>query len=188
VAARTPWAVRPGGPGGPEDLPFLWEMLYEAACWRPEGLRPPWDEILARSRLPRYLEDWGRADDIAMIAVDPAGGHNIGAAWYRLFPANAPGYGFVDASTPEVAIGVAPDRRGRGVGGALIDTLLGAAKSQGFDALSLSVEADNPAARLYERKGFVGLFVDEKGSRTMRLKLSTVGARPGAVRTNGAQT
>ncbi len=169
--------------GGPEDLPFLWEMLYEAACWRPGGLRPPWDEILAGSRLPRYLEDCGRADDTAVIAVGPTDGRNIGAAWYRLFPANAPGYGFVDASTPEVAIGVVPDRRGRGVGGALLDTLLGAAKSQGFDALSLSVEPGNPAARLYERKGFVGLFVDEEGSRTMRAELSTVGAQTGAAQT-----
>jgi len=182
-----PWPVRPGGP---EDLPFLWEMLYEAVCWRPGGPRPPWDEILAdhSSRLPRYLEDWGRADDTAVIAVDPADGRNIGAAWYRLFPANAPGYGFVDASTPEVAIGVVSGWRGRGVGGALLDTLLGAAKSRGFDALSLSVEPGNPAARLYERKGFIELFVDEEGSRTMRAELSIVGARLGATQTNDAQT
>ncbi len=182
-----PWPVRPGGP---EDLPFLWEMLYEAVCWRPGGPRPPWDEIFAdySSRLPRYLEDWGRADDTAVIAVDPADRRNIGAAWYRLFPANAPGYGFVDASTPEVAIGVVSGWRGRGVGGALLDTLLGAAKSRGFDALSLSVEPGNPAARLYERKGFIELFVDEEGSRTMRAELFTVEARPGAVQTRDAQT
>ena len=123
-----------------------------------------------------------------MIAVDPAGGRGIGAAWYRLFSENAPGYGFVDASTPEVAIGVVPGWWGRGVGGALLDALLGAASSQGFAALSLSVELDNPAARLYERKGFVGLFVDEEGSRTMRAELSTVVARPGPAQADDAQT
>lgn len=163
-------------------------MLYEAVCWRPGGQRPPRDEALSRDRLPRYVEDWGRSDDTAVIAVDPAAGRGVGAAWYRLFPANAPGYGFVDASTPEVAIGVAPGWRGRGAGGVLLDALLGAARSRGFAALSLSVEPDNPAARLYERKGFVGLFVDEEGSRTMKANLSTVGARPGASQTDYAQT
>ncbi|MBA4114850.1 MAG: GNAT family N-acetyltransferase [Rubrobacter sp.] len=181
-----PWPVRPGGP---KDIPFLWEMLYEAVCWRPGGPRPPWGEILVESsRLSRYLEEWGRAEDTAVIAVDYTDGRDVGAAWYRLFLANAPGYGFVDAFTPEVAIGVAPGWRGRGVGGTLLDTLLGTAKSQGFDALSLSVEPDNPAARLYERKGFVGLFVDEEGSWTMRAELSAVGARPGAAQTDDAQT
>lgn len=185
VAGTGPFLIRPFQPG---DLGFLWEMLYEAVCWRPGGQRPPRDEVLSRDRIPRYVEDWGLLDDTAVIAVDPAGGRGIGAAWYRLFSENAPGYGFVDASTPEVAIGVVPGWRGRGVGGALLDALLGAASSQGFAALSLSVELDNPAARLYERKGFVGLFVDEEGSRTMRAELSTVVARPGPAQADDAQT
>lgn len=184
VAGAGPFLIRPFEPG---DLGFLREMLYEAVCWRPGGQRPPRDEAISRDRLPRYTEDWGRPDDTAVIAVDSADGRSIGAAWYRLFPEDAPGYGFVDASTPEVAIGVVPGWRGCGVGGALLDALLGAARSRGFAALSLNVEPGNPAAQLYERKGFVGLFVDKEGSRIMRAEFPTVGARPGATRTDVTQ-
>jgi len=149
------------------------EMLYEAVCWRPGAPRPPREEVLSESRTPRYLEGWGRPGDAAVVAVDPDNGGGVGAAWYRLFPPEAPGYGFVDAATPEVAIGVARDWRGRGVGGALLDALKSEAKSGGFDALSLSVEPENGAAvRLYERRGFVRLLVDHEGSWTMKADLS----------------
>jgi ribosomal protein S18 acetylase RimI-like enzyme len=72
-----------------------------------------------------------------------------------------PAYGFVNDQTPEVALAVVPDRRGRGVGGALVRELRDAAKSQGYSALCLSVEKGNPALRLYERNGFVNLFETE---------------------------
>ena len=69
-----------------------------------------------------------------------------------------PGYGFVDSSTPEMGLAVVPDLRGRGAGGTLLRALMEVARSEGFDALSLSVECGNPAVRLYERRGFVRLF------------------------------
>jgi ribosomal protein S18 acetylase RimI-like enzyme len=65
-----------------------------------------------------------------------------------------PGYGFVDATTPEVTIGVVPSWRGRGIGRRLLVALLDAACSDGHAALSLSVEEDNDALRLYESVGF----------------------------------
>ena len=72
-----------------------------------------------------------------------------------------PGYGFVDDQTPEVALAVVPDHRGRGLGGALLRELRESARSQGYSALSLSVENGNPALRLYERNSFVKLFETE---------------------------
>lgn len=101
-------------------------------------------------------KDGGKEGDFAVVALNADGGR-IGAAWYRLFPASAPGYGFVDVATPEIALAVVPDRRGTGVGGALIDALVDAARSEGFEAISLSVHKSNLAAKLYERKGFVRL-------------------------------
>src|SRR5262249_49302871 len=79
----------------------------------------------------------------------------VGAAWYRRFSAAAPGYGFLDEATPEISIAVTPDARGRGVGTALLQALCDRARGEGLHALSLSVERDNPAIRLYLRAGFV---------------------------------
>jgi ribosomal protein S18 acetylase RimI-like enzyme len=65
------------------------------------------------------------------------------------------GYGFVATDVPELSIGVTADERGRGVGTALLEELLAQARATGHPAVSLSVETDNPAVRLYERLGFV---------------------------------
>ena len=81
-------------------------------------------------------------------------GTRLGAAWYRLFPTEEPAWGFVAADVPEVSMGVTAEARGRGVGSALLDVLLALARAQGHRALSLSVDRQNPARRLYERKGF----------------------------------
>lgn len=109
-------------------------------------------DALRDEHLSRYLEGWGRPGDVALIAE--TNGKPIGAAWYRLFPQAAPGYGFIDESTPELSLAVSPDHRRRGVGSALLDALLQRAKRDGHAAVSLSVEADNPAFHLYETHGF----------------------------------
>lgn len=166
---ETPCKVRIGVP---EDLGFMRHMLYEAACWRPGSSRPPQDAVLSDNETAHYVDAWGRPGDTAILALDPTDERKIGAAWYRLMPLEDPGYGFVDAATPEVSVGVVPGRRGLGVGGTLLKALIRAARSQGFKALSLSVETDNPALRIYERHGFVKLF-DAGGAWTMKADLTT---------------
>jgi len=117
-------------------------------------------EALSGLEHSRYLQGWGRPGDTAVLAEDLDRGR-LGAAWYRFVTSEEPAYGFLDDQTPEVALAVAPDHRGRGAGGALLRELRDAAKSQGYSALSLSVEKGNPALRLYERNGFVKLFETE---------------------------
>ena len=161
-------------PAVKDDEALLWEMLYEAVHWNSEetGPKPPPEELLSESGLRHYLEGWGRAD-FAVIAEDASDGGRIGAAWYRTFPTSNPGYGFVDDATPEIAIAVAPDRRGVGVGAALLNALMDAARSNGFDAISLSVRKSNPAAvKLYEGKGFLRLR-DDGVAWVMKAELST---------------
>ena len=94
----------------------------------------------------------------------------MGAAWLRFLPERDPGYGFVDAATPELSMGVVRSSRGRGVGTGLLAALIASVREHALGALSLSVEPDNHARRLYERSGFrqVGM-VD--GSLTMLLRL-----------------
>ena len=172
--------VADGGTGvevGPTENPsedFLWKMLYEAVHWGPEesGPKPPPEEVFSDARLRRYVADWGRVGDLAVVARDARSGREIGAAWCRIFPEDEPGYGFVDGRTPELAIAVSGGHRGRGVGGALLSALVGAVRAHGFDALSLSVQKSNPgAARLYERNGFVEVREDG-GDRILKLELS----------------
>lgn len=138
------------------DPAFLAEMLYEAVNWRDDGAeeRPPFDELLANPELRRYVEDWGRKGDVAIVAIDRLD-EPIGAAWYRTFTADSPGYGFVAADVPELAIAVYPECRRQRVGSLLLGTLVNRARSDGHRAISLSVAAANPARRLYERHGFV---------------------------------
>lgn len=153
-------AVRPATN---DDEQFLWEMLYEAVHWIPEeaGPKPPPEALFSEFDLRRYLEGWGRANDFAVIAVDPSDGSKIGATWYRTFPASDPGYGFVEETIPEIVLAVAPDWRGAGVGGTLLRALMDTARSSGFEAISLAVRKSNPAAiKLYEKNGFVRLGED----------------------------
>jgi ribosomal protein S18 acetylase RimI-like enzyme len=158
--------------GGEEDLRFLWDMLYEAVHWGPEkpDPKPPPEDVLSWPDIGHYLEGWGRSEDFALVALD-AEDRRVGAAWYRLMPPEDPGYGFVDASTPELGIAVVPELRARGVGGTLLRALMDAARTRGFGALSLSVERGNPAAHLYEQYGFEKLFV-VGDSWTMKADLS----------------
>jgi len=120
-------------------------MLAHAYHWRVAGLETD-------IPLSRYVENWGRPGDVALIAAE--GPNRVGAAWFRMFPASAPGYGFVDEQTPELTIAVVPSRRRHGVGQELLDALLEKAHAEGHAAISLSVEQDSPAVAFYERNGF----------------------------------
>jgi GNAT superfamily N-acetyltransferase len=140
-------------PAEPDDEPFLWDMGWEATAVD-AGMRALGREAaFAMPHVRRYLDGWGRVGDAAVVAV-AADRQRLGAAWYRLFPAEDPGWGFVAADVPEISIGVAATARGKGVGSALLDALLALARQHGYQAVSLSVDRQNPARRLYERKGF----------------------------------
>ena len=141
-----------------QDMRFLRDMLRHAYHWRigEDPDRP----------LYRYVENWGRAGDAGVIAF--VGPNAYGAAWYRLFPASAPGFGFVDEETPELTIAVVPSRRGSGLGGELLAALLERAREEGHQAISLS--AERGMTKLYERYGFRA--VEEKdGTVTMKADL-----------------
>jgi len=140
-------------PAAADDRELLSRMFVQAAYWRPEWPRPELREILQRPELARYFADWGRPTDVAFVAVE-ADGRSVGAAWFRLFTAEEPGYGYVGADIPEIGIAVEAASRGRGIGRLLIERLQDEAIRRGYAGLSLSVHPENPALRLYERAGF----------------------------------
>jgi GNAT superfamily N-acetyltransferase len=125
-----------------QDTRFLRDMLRHAYHWR----------IAQDPDLPvfRYVQNWGRRGDAGVVAF--SGPNAYGAAWYRLFPASAPGFGFVDEDTPEVTIAVVPSQRGRGSGGELLEALLERARADGFSRISLSAEPGQTG--FYEKHGF----------------------------------
>lgn len=154
----------------PADEPFLWTMLYEA-IYIPEGHPRPDRAILQEPALAHYVANWGQQPgDEGIMAIDSTTGHPVGAAWLRLFTAADPGWGFVDEETPEVSLALLPAYRGQGLGTALLTALIEQARGH-YPALSLSVDPQNPAMRLYERLGFT--VVGAVGtSVTMRKRLT----------------
>ncbi len=136
-----------------DDLPFLREMLFEAAFWRPGSPRPALEAGLARPDLAKLMAGWGRAGDAAVIAESRAG-DRLGAAWYRLWSADDHSYGFVAPDVPELGLAVRPEFRRQGIGARLLRALLEQAAREGIRRVSLSVELENPAHQLYQRLGF----------------------------------
>jgi GNAT superfamily N-acetyltransferase len=138
--------------GGHLDVPFIRSMLTHAHNWH-----------VARFEtdipLSRYVDGWGRPGDTALIAIE--GGHRVGAGWYRLFRASAPGYGFLDEQTPELTVAVVPGRRGEGIGQELVRRLVERARSDGYPGLSASVQRDHPELALFEGEGFERVALSE---------------------------
>ena len=139
-------------PATKADLPFLRKMLYEAARWNPDWPREPMEEVLAEPMLLRYYHGWGREGDGGVVAEFD--GEPVGAAWYRRFTVDQPGYGFVDEKTPELSIAVAPLHRRKGIGEAVLRACMVQAREEGFQALSLSVAVHNRSRMMYQRAGF----------------------------------
>ena len=157
--------------GGAQDVRFLRDMLHHAYYWKeraPDAGPGP---------VALYVKAWGRPGDTAVIAIE--GGFPVGAAWYRLFGSDRPGYGFVDERTPELAIAVVPNARGKGVGSKLLDALLARARAAGYPTVSLSVDRANAGAiELYRRHGFERVGEDQD-SVTMLARLDTPQANEG---------
>ncbi len=141
-----------------QNAGFLWEMLYQAIFVPPGSAAPP-REIIRQAELARYAQGWGRAGDLGLYAC-LEDGEPVGAAWLRLWQPGNRGYGWVDDETPELSLALLPEMRGQGLGSRLLAQLLDAARKH-FARVSLSVSADNPAVRLYQRAGFRRVAGDE---------------------------
>jgi len=134
------------------DEAVLWEMLYHA-IYVADGAALPEREVVYHPQLARYVRDWGRADDSGFLAENVASREPIGAAWLRSLKGDDKGFGYVDETTPEVSVAVLPEYRGQGIGTTLLTQLLEVA-SKHYAAVFLSVAAESPALRLYQRLGF----------------------------------
>ena len=87
-------------------------------------------------------------DDRAIVAVVDE--KIAGACWVR----TTDEYGHIDDETPSFSVSLYEPYRGRGIGGAMMRLMLNELRAAGYLRASLSVQKENPAARLYERLGF----------------------------------
>ena len=157
---RIDVAIRPLAP---EDVEHVKWALYEAVAWNPERVLPPFEFTIEHPELARYHRGWGRPGDLGVVAE--SGDAVVGVALCRPFAEDDHGHGYVDERTPELAVAVAEGQRGGGIGTRLMHELADAVREAGFSSLSLSVDAENPALRLYERLGYREISRDDDGIR-----------------------
>lgn len=152
------------GPMDGRAVALLPEFLYEVIFQPEEGKRLP-RTVIQQPELWRYIEGFGeRPGDCGMAAV--IDGTVVGAAWSRLMR----GYGYVDDGTPELAVSLYPEYRGRGIGGRLLRALFAELRDRGFRSVSLSVQHANPAYALYRRLGFIEVrAMPDESIMTLRL-------------------
>ena len=135
------------------DLTLVKKTLYTALSWDPDDPIPPFDAVVDHPKIAIYHDGWMRPGDDGFVA-ETYGGAFVGMAYCRQFADGEEAQGFVDAATPELAVGVEPEFRGQGFGQRLIQGLHEARRAAGIERMSLSVGAGNGARRLYERLGY----------------------------------
>ena len=142
--------LRPATSG---DLLLVKKTVYTALSWDPEDPIPPFEAVLEHPKIAVYHDGWMRPGDDGLVAETQTGMF-VGMAYCRLFDDGEGAQAFIDADTPELAVGVEAEFRGRDVGRRLITRLHEARRDAGVQRMSLSVGIGNPARRLYERLGY----------------------------------
>ena len=110
---------------------------------------PPSRDILADPQLQVYVQDFGKqTGDFGLFAE--VEGVIAGAVWGRIME----DYGHIDNETPSLAIALYKEYRGKGVGTALLQAMLKLLQEHGYEQVSLAVQKENYAVKLYTACGF----------------------------------
>ena len=131
-----------------EEYSLLGDFLYEA-IYIPDGTAAPPKSVITCPELQLYIADFGNSKhDKALVAeVD---GNIVGAIWARIMN----DYGHIDKNTPSLAMSVLKGYREMGIGTSLLTQMMSTEKASGYAKLSLSVQKDNYAVRMYKKAGF----------------------------------
>lgn len=129
------------------EYPLLSDFLYEA-IFIPQGMDKPPKSIIEQPELQIYIEDFGKADDLCLVAEIQE--KIVGAVWVRIMN----DYGHIDDQTPSFAISLYEEYRNLRIGTALMLAMLKLLKSKGYKQASLSVQKANYAVNMYRKTGF----------------------------------
>ena len=123
---------------------FLYHAIYI-----PEGINPPPLKIIKQPELQVYIKGFGEQEgDICFVAECDS--KIVGAVWVRIMN----DYGHISDDFPSLAISLLPEYRGKGIGTALMQSMLKTVREQGHKGVSLSVQKQNYAAKMYQKLGF----------------------------------
>ena len=132
----------------PSEYHLLESFLYEAIFQRDEKNMVP-KTIIHEPALKIYIENFGENPHDYCVCAE-TDKRVVGAAWVRTIN----GFGHVDNDTPEFAVSLYKEYRGRGIGTALMKSMLALLSKKGYRKTSLAVQKDNYALKMYEHLGF----------------------------------
>lgn len=132
--STAPWSIEIVH-GQPADLPVVNSIMTEAFD-------------------PRFGEAWTPSQCMGMLALP--------GVWFTLACIEGRPAGFALARTileesELLLLAIRPELRRRGIGGALLRSVIGDARDRGATMMHLEVRANNDAVELYRRAGFTKL-------------------------------
>ena len=130
------------------EYPLLDVFLYEAV-FIPAGTEAPPKSIIASPDLQVYGSGFGKEKEDRCLVAE-AGNKVVGAVWTRIMN----DYGHIDDDTPSLAISVYKEYRGMGIGTSLMKGMCSLLQKHGCRQVSLSVQKENYAAKMYQNLGF----------------------------------
>ncbi|MBP5703895.1 MAG: GNAT family N-acetyltransferase [Paludibacteraceae bacterium] len=143
----------------PEEVPVLDEFLFEA-IFIPQGAIPPSRSIIEQDELRVYVRDFGKSSHDYCLVAD-SDGKIVGAVWVRIMD----DYGHLDSQTPSLAISLYKEYRGQGIGTQLLHQMMDLLRKEKYAQVSLSVQKENYALRMYEKAGFK--IVEDRGEEVL---------------------
>ena len=132
----------------PDEVQVLDDFLYEA-IFVPQGVDPPPRSIIENDDLQVYVRDFGESPHDHCLVAEYEG-KIVGAVWSRMMD----DYGHIDNKTPSLAISLFKEYRGQGLGTRILRQMLDLLHKEGYRQVSLSVQKENYALRMYQKAGF----------------------------------
>lgn len=131
-----------------DEYSLLNDFLYKA-IYIPDGIEPPPKSVVKSPEMQEYISGFGNSKHDKALVADVEG-NVVGVVWVRIMN----DYGHIDNDTPSLAISVLQKYRGLGIGTVLLKELLSSLKLDGYSKVSLSVQKENYAVKMYENVGF----------------------------------